>query len=337
MYRKLVLAAFALTAFVVVLGAYVRLSDAGLGCPDWPGCYGQLTPHHAADDIARAQEAMPGGPVSLPKAWKEMVHRYLAASLGLLILAIAALAWRRRADPTVAWQVAVALVGVVIFQGLLGKWTVTLLLKPAIVTGHLLGGMTTLALLGWLALRAWSIPRLEVGASLALSLRLGLVLVAVQIILGGWTSTNYAALACADFPTCHGDWWPEADYRNAFHVVRELGMTAEGELLSQEALTAIHWTHRLGALVVAAYLSVLAFRLARQPGAGKWAALLMAGWTIQALLGVANVLFSLPLPLAVAHNGGAALLLVILVTLNYRFGRVSAPAWTGRNHENAYA
>ncbi|MCB1888733.1 MAG: COX15/CtaA family protein [Rhodocyclaceae bacterium] len=336
--RRLILLALGLTFVVVVLGAYVRLSDAGLGCPDWPGCYGQLTPAHAADEIRAAESAQPGGPVSLPKAWKEMVHRYLAASLGLLILAIAALSWRHRRTAGSAPGVALALVGVVIFQGLLGKWTVTLLLKPAIVTGHLLGGMATLALLGWLALRAYRVASRPSPAGLVAAARLGLVLVVAQIALGGWTSTNYAALACQDFPTCHGEWMPAADFANAFHVVRELGMDANGELLTSEALTAIHWTHRLGALLLAGYLLVLAILMVRHAGLRPLSALLLAALGGQLALGIANVWMSLPLPLAVAHNGGAAVLLLALVRINHGLTRVRVlrPMEENRN-ANAYA
>lgn len=337
MYRRLVLVALVLTAIVVVLGAYVRLSDAGLGCPDWPGCYGQLSPHHAAGEIAQAEALAPHGPVSLHKAWKEMVHRYLAGSLGMLILCIAAVAWCRRQEPGGSLPVALLLVAVVIVQGLLGKWTVTLLLKPAIVTGHLLGGMTTLALLAWLGLRASGVGRLALSSGLVRALRAGLALLVVQIALGGWTSTNYAALACTDFPTCHGAWWPAADYANAFHVVRELGMTAEGDLLSLDALTAIHWTHRLGALVVGGYLLLLAAALLRHRGTTAWGWLLLTALGGQIGLGVANVALSLPLPLAVAHNAGAAALLLTMVALNYRYVGVRAQAWSGKNHENAYA
>lgn len=326
LYRRLVLAALALTALVIVFGAYVRLSDAGLGCPDWPGCYGQLSPHHAADDILGAQAADPHGPVSLPKAWKEMLHRYLAASLGLLIVIIAGLAWRHRGRREVAPGVATALVGVVIFQGLLGKWTVTLLLKPAIVTSHLLGGLTTLALLTWLALRASGVGRERVPGRLALAVRVGLLLLIAQIALGGWTSTNYAALACPDFPACHGSLWPDADYGNAFHVMRELGMTADGEFLPLAALTAIHWSHRLGALVVGSALLVLGWALARRvPSAGMGVALIAAVLT-QVCLGVANVVLSLPLPLAVMHNAVAVLLVALLVSINYRLCSSSAAA-----------
>jgi cytochrome c oxidase assembly protein subunit 15 len=214
---------------------------------------------------------------------------------------------------------------------------VTLLLKPAIVTGHLLGGLTTLALLGWLALRAKRVRRQDLAPRLTRGLRIGLLLLAVQIALGGWTSTNYAALACADFPSCHGSWWPAADYANAFHVLRELGMTAEGELLSMEALTAIHWAHRLGALVVGGYLALLALVLLRHRNTAGWGGLLLAGVVLQIGLGIANVLLALPLALAVAHNAVAAVLLLLMVAVNYRYRGARAPVWSGRKHANAYA
>lgn len=326
LYCRLIVLALVLTAVVVVFGAYVRLADAGLGCPDWPGCYGQLSPHHASGDILGAQAADPHGPVTLPKAWKEMIHRYLAASLGVLILGIAVLAWRLRAHRGSAPGVATLLVGVVIFQGLLGKWTVTLLLKPAIVTAHLLGGLTTLALLAWLAARAAGVPRAPASGRLAWAARIGLALLVVQIALGGWTSTNYAALACTDFPACHGSWWPPADYANAFHVVRELGMTAEGELLSLAALTAIHWSHRVGAVVAGGFLLMLGWVLMRRtPTAGAGLGLI-AAVVLQIGLGIANVLLSLPLPLAAAHNAGAALLVGMMVWINYRLSARSLSA-----------
>ncbi|CAL95911.1 COX15/CtaA family protein [Azoarcus olearius] len=319
-YRRLVLAALCLTALVVVFGAYVRLADAGLGCPDWPGCYGRLTPHHAAEDIGAAHAADPHGPVSPAKAWKEMVHRYLAGGLGLLIVAIAVLAWRLRRLPEVAAGAAIGLVGVVVIQALLGKWTVTLLLKPAIVTSHLLGGVTLLGLLSWVSLRAWGAARASrgYGPILRLCARVGLALLAVQIALGGWTSTNYAALACPDFPGCHGSAWPEADYANAFHLRRELGMTADGELLPLAALTAIHWAHRVGAAVAGGFLLLLAGLLLRRDAvAGR---VLMAAVLMQLALGVANVLLAVPLPLAAAHNAGAALLVGVMVWINWRAG-----------------
>ncbi len=317
----LVLAAALLAFAVVGLGAYVRLSDAGLGCPDWPGCYGHLTPHNAADAIAAAQARMPDGPVSPAKAWKEMVHRYLATSLGLTILAIAWLALRR--ERGVSRMLGVGLVGLVVFQGLLGMWTVTLLLKPVIVSAHLLGGMTTLALLVWL------LARLRAGSEasqpgLPLSLAgVALAVVAVQIALGGWVSTNYAALACSDFPTCGGSWWPSADWAGAFRIDRELGLDAGGQFLSLKALTAMHWAHRLGALAVTLGVGLLGLRLLAQPGWRGWGLLLLGMLAAQVLLGVANVLAGLPLPVAVAHNLGAAALLSGLVWVNVKMRRAA--------------
>lgn len=341
-YRRLVLVALALTAIVVVFGAYVRLADAGLGCPDWPGCYGQPTPHHAADEILRTHAADPHGPVSMAKAWKEMLHRYLAATLGLLILAIAALAWRLPSTARISRPVATALVGAVIFQGLLGKWTVTLLLKPAIVTAHLIGGLTTFALLAWLAVRARGASPVEVPRGLVWLARSAFVLLAAQIVLGGWTSTNYAALACADFPTCQGSLWPTADYVNAFHVVRELGMSADGEPLTLAALTAIHWTHRLGAVIASIALLALAWRLGHRHDTQAAGIALFASLSLQVGIGIANVLLSLPLPLAVAHNAGAAVLVGVMVWINFSLRAAPAAALAqpgGRphgRHENAY-
>lgn len=321
MFPRLVLLATLLTLCVVVLGAYVRLSDAGLGCPDWPGCYGQLSPHHAAEHIAQAQVAAPDGPVSMTKAWKEMVHRYLAASLGLLIIVIAAMAWQLRVRLGQSPWLATALVGVVILQGLFGKWTVTMLLKPAIVTGHLLGGLITLALLTWLAMRqvAWSTTP-GVSRGLRIAAVLGFVLLVCQIALGGWVSTNYAALACTDLPTCQEEWLPATDFANAFHIVRELGQTAAGDALSLPALTAIHWTHRLGALVVAAYLLALGVLLMRA-GLRAPGVLLHLLVAAQFGLGLSNVWLGLPLPVAVAHNAGAALLVVLLTVINFFVAR----------------
>lgn len=318
MYRRLILFATLLTLCVVVLGAYVRLSDAGLGCPDWPGCYGKITPHHAAEHIEEAHAAAPHGPVSMGKAWKEMVHRYLAASLGFLIIVIAAMAWKMRARLGQSPWLATVLVGVVVLQGMFGKWTVTMLLKPAIVSGHLIGGLTTLTLLTWLSMRQAALRQdVRTSGGLRLAAALGLVLLACQITLGGWVSTNYAALACSDLPKCQGAWLPAMDFANAFHVVRELGQTASGDLLSTTALTAIHWTHRVGAVLVASYLLALGAFLV---GAGlrREGGLLIAMVALQFCLGLSNVWFGLPLAIAVAHNAGAALLVVLLTVINFR-------------------
>jgi len=293
--KPLALAALALTFVVVVAGAYVRLSDAGLGCPDWPLCYGRPIPDTLED----------------ARAWKEMGHRYLAGALGLLIFVLAAAAWRTRQSP---W-LATAIAALVVFQATLGKWTVTMLLKPAIVVAHLLGGMALLALLAWFYLERQSYPGKPGARALRIPALVALVVLSVQILLGGWVSANYAALACPDLPLCLGQAVPPMDFANAFHVLRELGRTDAGELLPQAALTAIHWSHRVFALVVVGVVGWAAFRTMKTlRGLGvAIGALLLA----QFALGVANVAFDLPLALAAAHNAGAAALLVALVVLNF--------------------
>lgn len=324
LYKKLILIAVLLTFVLVPLGAYVRLSDAGLGCPDWPGCYGQITPHHAADEIDAVVKTNPNGAVSHAKAWKEMAHRYVAGALGLLILAIFLLAWRQRTHLQGGAGLPLVLLGVVVFQALLGMWTVTERLKPLVVTAHLLGGMTTLALLVWLWRRENPASRQAYFARvnhLRPAVFAGLVLVIIQIALGGWVSSNYAALACTDFPTCQGAWVPQMDFGQAFTLHRNLGQTASGEWLPLAALTAIHWTHRLMALIVTIYLVWLARLLFKTPGYSSIALMLLGVLAVQLGLGIGNVVFSLPLPLAVAHNAGAALLLAGMVILNFRVRR----------------
>ena len=323
LYRPILVLATLLAFGVISLGAYVRLSDAGLGCPDWPGCYGQMVGvPEAAHEQAAALRAFPDKPVEAHKAWKEMVHRYFAGSLGLLIVAITALAWRYRRTLHQSPALPMALLGVVGAQAMLGMWTVTLLLKPVIVSAHLLGGMTTLGLLVWLLLcqqtnggHARSSTGLRGTATLAL------LAVILQIALGGWVSSNYAALACGDFPTCGGIWLPEMDFAHAFQIRRELGQTADGAWLSNTALTAIHWSHRIGALLVTLIVGWLVFLLSRQPEWRSWAGMLAASLLLQIGLGVANVLFSLPLPVAVAHNIGAAVLLTATLALNFKLGK----------------
>ncbi len=325
--------AVACLAFVVVVvGAYVRLMDAGLGCPDWPGCYGAITPHHASDAIAKAVAEQGGthGPVSLPKAWKEMVHRYLAGTLGLLILSLAVWSWRSRSEaPRRSRFLASSLVLLVVLQAALGMWTVTMLLKPVIVSLHLLGGMATLALLAWLAMRGTASASgrsLSAAAGLRTAAAVGLLVLVAQIALGGWVSTNYAALACIDFPQCHGQWMPPGmDFKHGFQLVRELGMTAAGTHLAYEALTAIHWTHRVGALVTFVVLGLLGLGLLRAGGLRRLGGLLLVLLCAQVALGITNILAGLPLPVAVAHNALAALLLVTLVVINFRlFHKVPA-------------
>lgn len=323
-YKRLVMFTTILTFCLIMLGAFVRLADAGLGCPDWPGCYGKLTPTQAAAEIDRAVELQGGthGPVSHPKAWKEMVHRYIASFLGLLIIAITVMAWRKRQELQQSPWLATSLVGLVCLQGAFGAWTVTMLLKPAIVTAHLMGGMLILAMLTWLWLRQTS-PARTVSPPKDMShlkwlARLGLAVVTIQIMLGGWVSTNYAAVVCTDFPTCQGSLWPEMDFDHAFHAIRELGETPDGDMMSIQNLTAIHMVHRLGALVVTLVIGALAVALWRHPGTQTLAIKVGAVLALQIMIGIGNVVFQLPLWLAVAHNGGAALLLVTLILVNYR-------------------
>ncbi len=318
MFKKLAYIATILTLCVVVLGAYVRLSDAGLGCPDWPGCYGTLTVPQSNEALAHAHATYPESPVEHAKAWKEMIHRYLAGILGLFVLALFIQAWRERNQIKVSPWLPTALLGIVGFQAMLGMWTVTMLLKPAIVTMHLMGGMTTLALLTWIAHRHWGVSSGNYLTSTAARFftRFAIVILFMQIFLGGWTSTNYAALACTDFPTCHGAWVPEMDFNNAFHWFRELGENRVGEPLGLPAYVAIQWIHRIGALVTFIYLGLLGIRLLKQPNLKSFAITMLVLLIIQIGLGVANLVLHLPIVLAVAHNMGAALLLMTVIMIN---------------------
>ncbi len=327
-YKRLIGFTTVLTFLLIMFGAFVRLSDAGLGCPDWPGCYGKMTPAHAAAEIAAAVQAQGGthGPVSIPKAWKEMLHRYVAMFLGFLIIGIVLMAWRNRRELNQSPVLATVLFFTVCLQGAFGAWTVTLLLKPAIVTGHLIGGMTLLGLLAWLWLRQTRQASGQYGGTAFPShprwifplARLSLLAVIIQIILGGWVSTNYAAVVCSDFPGCQGTLWPAMEFKQAFHIVRELGETPDGEILNMASLTAIHWVHRMGAAVLTAILSVLVFALWLNSATKRLAITLAGVLILQIAIGIGNVLFQLPLWLAVAHNGGAALLLLVLILVNYR-------------------
>jgi heme a synthase len=325
-YSLLALIAACLAYGVIVLGAFVRLSDAGLGCPDWPGCYGRIVPPTAQHEIERANAAYPDRPVQTHKAWKEQIHRYFASSLGALIVVLGGWAMARRRIPQQPVFLPLALIALVIFQGLLGMWTVTLLLKPLVVVLHLLGGMTTLLLLWWLFLRTAvpegpSRPPSGLGSWAVLTL----AVVYTQIALGGWTSSNYAALACGDFPTCHGSLWPAMDLTDAFVLWRGLGINYEYGVLDAPARTAIHVIHRYGALITAIVVSLLAWRCLRSPDRRLrppgWA--LLAILALQLCLGVGNVVLSLPLKVAVAHNGVAALLLLMVATVLY-FSRQQA-------------
>lgn len=329
--RKLLLFALFLTFDLIMFGTFVRVTDAGLGCPDWPGCYGQVTPMGALSEIRAEAAARPDGPVTLFKAWVEMLHRYIAALLGLLIIIVAVIATRAhraprslsvgltipRLDPTLAWLT----VGWVILQGIFGAWTVTLKLKPLVVTAHLLGGMTLFALLLAQAMRVSAHP--PVGAQAA-GLR-GWVLAAVallflQIALGGWVSTNYATLACRDFPLCQGSAWPPMDFAAGFELWRPLGFTGDGQGLPFPALTAIHYTHRAFAFVVFAVVGGLAWRIRRIDGLGRLGNGLLALLALQLVTGLTNIFLDWPLAAAVLHTGGAAALLGLLLMLKFRVG-----------------
>lgn len=304
---------------VVLLGAYTRLVDAGLGCPDWPGCYGFLMVPDAPHEIQKATEAFPHAPVEAHKAWPEMIHRYFAGSLGLLVAALALTGFIRRKHNEQPLILSYALLGIIIFQAALGMWTVTMGLLPIIVMGHLLGGFITLTLLLVLFLNirhhnpvAWASPL----RTLAL---LGVAIVFTQIVLGGWTSANYAAIICTDFPTCQGVMVPPLDFSGAFTISTEGVSSYLGGHLDNEARVTIHWMHRLGALVTTLYLLFLIFKMFKY-GWNKmalWIALLLI---TQVSLGISNVVFSLPLPVAVAHNGVAVLLLMSLATLVHYTG-----------------
>lgn len=317
--RSLAWFAVAFALLVIVFGAFVRLSNAGLSCPDWPTCYGKLTWPKHDHEIEAANAAFPERTVESHKAWREQVHRFLAGGLILTTFGLTALAWRRRRElPGVAPVLAAASV-LIVFQALLGMWTVTWKLKPVVVMAHLVGGLSTFCLLSYVALRL-SLPAQGRADTAALRRMVvaGLALVALQIALGGWTSANYAALACGmDFPTCAGQWWPATDFREAFVLWRGIGVNYEGGVLDADARTAIQLTHRIGALVVLGHLlGVIAAAWRR--GFGRLAFALGAVLAAQIALGVSNVVLGLPLPVATAHNAGAALLLMLLLALLVR-------------------
>ncbi|MEG3790534.1 COX15/CtaA family protein [Lysobacter sp. CCNWLW3] len=368
-FHRIAWLAVALALCVIVFGAFVRLSNAGLSCPDWPTCYGRAAwptaAHEASDHVATAIR-----PVEVHKAWREQFHRMIAFVLGLLTLTLALLAARRRRYGMAQVILAAALVAVavvlyikghhasasvlaaageavllfaalrwnnsdlsrvaalalmvIVFQALLGMWTVTWLLKPIVVMGHLLGGLLTFSLLLWMAWRATDLPiRLAEAVTVRRLLIAGIVLLGVQIALGGWTSANYAALACGnDFPTCVGQWMPKHDFREGFVLWRGIGVDYEGGILDGEARIAIQLAHRAMAAVVFVYLLGLAIKLLRTPGMLGWGALLALLTLAQVGLGIANVKLSLPLTVAVLHNAGAVLLLFVLVSL---LARVRAP------------
>lgn len=371
-FHRLAWLAAAFAFGVIVFGAFVRLSQAGLSCPDWPTCYGHATWPTQAHEIARADQAFPHRPYEDALAWREQVHRMLAGTLGVLVLTLAILAARRRRGgiaavvgasvlvaisipiyihgnhplsgliaaageaalivAAIAWsnarpppgmggdsaRLGALTLATVVFQALLGQWTVTWLVMPIVVMGHLLGGLATFALLVALAWRSTPDASLQLASAPKLRrlLWVGFGLLAVQIALGGWTSSNYAAWACgAQFPKCLDQWWPGTDFRQAFVLWRGFGIDYSGGVLDNPARVAIQMTHRIVAFVVFGHLFAVALRLLRTPGLGSWGGLLVTLLLTQIALGIANVAFALPLPVAVAHNAGAALLLFVVVSL----------------------
>jgi cytochrome c oxidase assembly protein subunit 15 len=377
-FRKLLFLALFLTFDLIMFGAFVRVTDAGLGCPDWPGCYGKVTPLGALDTIRAEAAERPHGPVTEFKAWVEMLHRYVAAGLGLMVIALAVMATRLRrlrlaearidashgrrpppdsgarmpgagarmapaepaaggpsrpvpvpdggrgplqATPSAPPGVALAwfTLAWIILQGIFGAWTVTLKLKPLVVTGHLLGGMILFGLLLAQAVRvAGHPPVAREAAGYARWAAIALALLFVQITLGGWVSTNYATLACRDFPACQGALWPDMDFAAGFELWRRLGVSGDGSALPFQALTAIHYTHRLGAYVVFAVVGLLAWRIRRIGGLERVGELLLAVLTLQLVTGLTNIFLDWPLIAAVLHTGGAAALLGVLLVVNFR-------------------
>ncbi|MBW8844676.1 MAG: COX15/CtaA family protein [Burkholderiales bacterium] len=318
--RALTLLTLFLTFDLIVFGAFTRLTDSGLGCPDWPGCYSAASPAGAHEHIEAAQAAMPTGPVTHGKAWIEMVHRYLASGVGLLILVTTVLSLRLKRHASEAapspWLPTLTLVWVCV-QGAFGALTVTMKLFPAIVTLHLLFGMGLLMLLAWQR-EAYGPQPLAVPAPLRRAAAVVLVLTLIQVALGGWVSTNYAVLACDEFPTCHGgQWWPPLDFAQGFQLWRELGQRAGGGWLGFEALAAIHMAHRIGAVVVLSAILALAWAIHRHAGrpARAWTRWLLAAAGWQFASGLSNVVLDWPIVAALAHTAGAAMLLALLTTL----------------------
>ena len=315
--------ALCLAFLVITLGAYTRLKDAGLGCPDWPGCYGHLDVPNTADEIARANSAFPERPVEAEKAWPEMIHRYFASTLGFIILLIAGTALVQRKTGNIPVKMSVFLLALVIFQGLLGMWTVTMMLRPIIVMAHLLGGFTVLCCLLWLYLDVSK--RLDYHNNTALRgliplSMLAILVLVLQIALGGWTSSNYAATACTELPVCEGEWHNKLDFANAFHLWSPEAETYEFGILDYEARMTIHVMHRIGALITTlllAYFAITLWLKSKDYFYKRFSVLLALVLLAQVALGISNVWWQLPLPVAVAHNGVGVILLAVLVAINF--------------------
>jgi len=323
LFLNLTLLAVLLTFFIVTLGAYVRLSDAGLGCPDWPGCYGHIGVPDADHEVAAANAAYPERPVEAAKAWKEMIHRYFASSLGLILIGLGVWAWMlRKKHPRQQVLIPSVLIPFVCLQGAFGMWTVTLKVHPVFVTLHLLFGMATLSLiwLMWLKQKYQNHQAAKLPANLKNLAPTALIVIILQIALGGWVSTNYAALHCADFPTCQGEYWPEMNFAEGFNLMLPIGPDYEGGHLDNTGRVTVHVVHRIGAIITFLFTALLCLRCfvtGKTPIIRKLGAITFGLLLAQLCLGISNVLFSLPMAVAVAHNGGAALLLLAVISINF--------------------
>lgn len=324
--KNLTLLCIAVAIVVVLLGAFTRLAGAGLGCPDWPTCYGHLWVPQTAEEIQQANENYAETPVETDKTWPEQIHRIFASSLGVLIIGLVIACYQGSKTSKQPLKLSVFLLALVIVQGMFGMWTVTLKLWPQVVTAHLLGGFSTLILL-WIMLQRlggyrWSLDTTPIKLTKNLSHLAAAAMLAVilQVALGGWTSSNYAALACPDLPTCQNQWLPNADFSQGFNVLQTIGPNYLGGQLESDARTAIHFTHRAGAVIVSVIITLLAWRLwlLNNSRIRRWSLTLMSVLALQLALGISNVFWQLPLSIAVAHNAGGALLLLVLATINYR-------------------
>ncbi len=322
LFQKLNWTIVFLTFDLILFGAFTRLSDSGLGCPDWPGCYGTSNPFRAIEEIRAAEAAMPTGPVTVFKAWVEMIHRYLAMSVGFLIIIQVVMAFKQpSAGRSLAIRGSLFLLVLVCLQGAFGAWTVTLKLQPIIVSMHLILALALFVSMVWFAQR--NDVRYSSDSKTISSLSGGLVLIAIvalfaQIFLGAWVSTNYAVLACPDFPTCMGVWYPNMDWQNAFFLWRDLGEAKSGEMIPMAALVTIHWTHRVGAIFASAVLLFVAVKVIRfpEPKVQFWGKAIIALLALQIATGISNVVFQWPLVAALMHTGGAAAILFCLVRLS---------------------
>lgn len=317
-YRKLIAVTLFLTFDLIIFGAFTRLTDSGLGCPDWPGCYGEANPFQAHSDIKAAEILLPTGPVTVAKAWIEMIHRYLAMSVGVLIILQMGIAWWKRKSMRYSPWLATILFVLVGIQGAFGKWTVTMKLQPIIVSIHLMLALTILALLVWAWQREGKLVAVEFPSRLHRLLPFAFLILMLQIALGAWVSTNYAALACHDYPLCNGEIVPELDFEHAYTLWRELGRTGSGDFLPFSALITIHWVHRSFAWFVFAILAGVAWLSRQQAETKRLGNAVFTVLVMQFMTGVATIYFSWPLAIAVLHNAGAALLVLILSMLNYR-------------------